>query len=385
MRLTKFLAALAFGLALAFNAAAGDFFKTVRWDNDSAPKFDAKQSSFVFTMHTGKLPKGAVVDFATAIGLKTDGGPERWVCEVYDGKRWRCDDGPVSFTVKWYKSENPTTYMHTFILEKTVKREVKVRLRTLDKTADPAKVYFKAVPWWVPLYMAVSTKPVKDRRSMLLLGNSFTYFGGTYIALHEIARTQGRTLDMTLNIKGGMSFAQHLKLEKTLEAISSRAPYDIALLQNNSFSASLYASDRIANADIMAAAVAMAAKVREFSPNTRMVLERTWSYADKNYRGFGSYEAFDAALQEGAEDLASAMHAELSPIGPAFILGREQRLPLYVKDNFHQSVTGAYLKACVNYLFLFREPFTDGVSDYGLDPATAAACRAIATKVVNLE
>lgn len=382
MRLTKFFTALAFGLALAFNAAAGDFFKVARWDKDSAPGFDAKQSSFVFTLHTGKLPKGAAVDFGATLSVSKEGGPERWVCEVYDGKAWRSDDGPVSFTLRWYKSGNPTTYLHSFTLAKAVRKKVRVRLRSLDSASNPeAKVHFPSKTW-VSAEMAVSTLPVKDRTNMLLLGNSFTYFCGSYYALREIARSQGHAIDMTLNLKGGQSLGQHLKLEKSKEAIASNAPYDIALLQNNSVSAAQYASDREGNAKIMEAAILMAERVRKFSPNVRLVLERTWSYAKSDFRGFGSYEAFDAALQEGAEEIAGAMKAELSPIGKAFIIGRERGLDLYWKDDFHQSFTGAYLKACVNYLIFFGEPFTEGVSDYVLDPETAALCRAIAKSVV---
>ena len=411
---------LAFGLALAFNAAAGDFFAVARWHQTSStigcnweaehsladtagvatmsfvgkrPVYATHKNSvavssvrrgdcFVFSFPVEDLPEGAVVDFGATLCVTAKGGPERWVCEVLDGRRWRSDDRKVSFTVKKYKGGNPSTYLHTFTLKNAVKGEVRVRLRSLDSSENPdAQIYFAQIPW-VSAYLAVSTLPVRDSRSLVLLGNSFTYFCGTYYALREIARSQGRTLDMTLNLKGGMSLGQHLKLEKSQEAISSHAPYDIALLQNSSVSAAEYASDRQKNSHIAKDAVTMASRVREHSPAALLVLERTWAYANKDFRGFGSYEAFDAALQEGAEELSAKMGAELSPIGRAFILGRERGLNLYWRDSFHQNFTGAYLKACVNYLFLFGEPFTDGVSDYVLDPATAALCRAIAAEVV---
>ena len=448
MRLRKFFAALALGLALAVNASAGDFFAVARWHHTqkTSPAHSPEEASavslpprtkpaqktspaeatsgdwtvsrclqdtagvatlsfegrgeccyvkkavavssvrsgdsFVFTFPVEDLPEGAVVDFGATLNVTAAGGPERWVCEVYDGRSWRSDDGPVSFTVKWYKGGNPTTYMHSFTLRKAVRKEVRVRLRSLDDSTDPdAKLYFQPVQW-IPAYLAVSTIPVKDRKSLVILGNSFTYFGGTAFALREIARSQGRTLDITINLKGGQNFGQHLKLEKSMEAISSHAPYDIALLQNSSPSAAQYAADRENNRAILEDAVTLASRIREHSPKARLVLERTWSYSNKGYRGFGSYEAFDEALQNGSEEISAAMKAELSPIGKAFILGRERGLRLYWKDNFHQNFTGAYLKACVNYLYLFGEPFTDGVSDYTLDPDTAALCRAIATEVV---
>ena len=421
MRIRRLLIMLAFGLALAFNAAAGDYFAVARWHQTAARKstvwdvnhhlvdtsgkavlsFVSKGAEFShvkksvavssvkegdwfeFCFRTGKLPRGAVVDFGLTLAVSAKGAPERWICEVYDGKAWRSDDGPVSFTLKWFKGGNPSTYLHSFTLSNAIRKKVRVRVRSLDSSTNPeAKVYFATIPW-VSAYMAVSTLPVRDRTSMVLLGNSFTYFGGTYYALREIARSQGHTLDMTLNLKGGQSLGQHLKLAKSQEAISLRAPYDVALLQNSSVSAAEYSSDTLGKASILADAVTMAERVREHSPTVRIVLERTWAYANKDYRGFGSYEAFDAALQDGAERISAAMGAELSPIGRAFILGRERGLHLYWKDRFHQSFAGAYLKACVNYLLLFGEPFTAGVSDYTLDPDTAALCRQIAAEVVN--
>ena len=419
MRSLKLFAALAFGLALAFNAAAGDYLAVARWHqsaesvvynwmvdhtlsdtsgvatmtftgkrpvycthkNSVAVSCVSRGDCFVFTFPLGGLPAGAIVDFGTSLSVTEGGGPERWVCEVLDGGRWRSDDGRrASLTVKKYKGGNPSTYLHSFTLKAAVKDEVQVRLRSLDSSENPdAKIYFPQIPW-ISAYLSVSTIPERDRRNMLLLGNSFTYFCGTYYALREIARSQGHGLDMTLNLKGGVSFGQHLKLEKSQEALSSHVPYDVALLQNGSVTAAQYISEIVRS--IAEDCVAMAGEVRKYSPKARVVLERTWSYANKDYRGFGSYEAFDAALQEGAEKLSAKMDAELSPIGQAFILGRERGLKLYWRDNFHQNFTGAYLKACVNYLLLFGEPFNDSVSDYTLDPATAALCRAIAAEVV---
>ena len=90
----------------------------------------------------------------------------------------------------------------------------------------------------------------------------------------------------------------------------------------------------------------------------------------------------DAALQNGTEILAAAMNAEISPIGNAFIKGRELALPLYWGDSFHQNWLGAYLKACVNYLVIFGEPFNGYVTDYTVGEEQAEACRRIASETV---
>ena len=338
---------------------------------------------FLFTLKVGKLPKGSQIDFATSMGVLSAGAPEKWICEVFDGKKW-CSDGPdCQFTLKHYEKTNPTTYLHSFILKKACKKEVKVRLRCLESSSDPkTEVLFLYYPW-VTAYLAAFTEPAKDVTKAVFLGNSFTFFGGSFVAFHEIAMSQGHRVDMNINLKGGQQFGQHLRLERSMDAVNAGG-YQIAVLQNLSRSASLYDKDPVENAAFLDDAVTLADKVRASSPGCRVILERTWAFAGKDgsWLGYGNAEDFDAALARGSKLIGEAMGAEVSPIGEAFILARERDLPVYFKDNFHQGFLGAYLKACVNYLFIFHEPFSGEVSDFGLPADQAAECRRIATSVV---
>ena len=60
----------------------------------------------------------------------------------------------------------------------------------------------------------------------------------------------------------------------------------------------------------------------------------------------------------------------------------EQGLKLIYSDNKHQNREGAYMKACINYLFVYKTRFTSNVSNCGLDAATAKSIRDIAERVV---
>ena len=75
----------------------------------------------------------------------------------------------------------------------------------------------------------------------------------------------------------------------------------------------------------------------------------------------------------------------ISPIGEGFKIGRAQNLTLLHTDNRHQSREGAYLKACINYLLIYKQPFTTTVSDCGVKRKTAAIIRKIAEQVVLSE
>ena len=78
----------------------------------------------------------------------------------------------------------------------------------------------------------------------------------------------------------------------------------------------------------------------------------------------------------------------LSPIGKAFAKARNEygftsayNYLLYT-DNYHPHRYGAYLKACVNYLLLYGQPFGDHPADCDVPPAEAAKLRAAAEAVV---
>ena len=341
---------------------------------------------FILTAYTHyPLKKGDDIDVSVYMGIDREGGPSKWKCEYFDGRKWRGTGEEVSFTLKKYKSANETSYVKTFTLPKGFKKnypgQVKVRLRCLESAADPeANVYFMHNPR-VGAYLAVWPEGAHTTTRVLMLGNSFTFFGSASLALLEIAHSQGHRLDVGINVKGGQNFGQHLGLERSQQTVAAGG-YQIALLQNQSQASSFFATDPVKYAYLMDDAKTLAAEVRKYSPSCRLILERTWASPKENWRGFGSAEAFDEALQKGTEQLAPAMGAELSPLGNAFILGRELGLPLYWTDNFHQNYLGAYLKACVNYLVLFGEPFRGEVSNWGQDPGQAKLCRQIAEKVV---
>ena len=138
----------------------------------------------------------------------------------------------------------------------------------------------------------------------------------------------------------------------------------------------------------------LSAAIKEKSPGSKVILESVWSYPYKtlgNFLGFGSYENFDAMQWQGSCAIADADPNTdiVSPIGKAFALARSAEYGftdkynwLLYTDNYHPNRYGSYLKACVNYLILFGEPFGAHPADCDIPPAEAAKLREIAMKTV---
>ena len=223
-----------------------------------------------------------------------------------------------------------------------------------------------------------------DSLYVLCLGNSFTYFYDSPKMLESIAASEGHCLIVRAEAVGGYSFYRHLQDLKSISAIEARA-YDIVFLQDQSQAAARYGSDKKRYKLIAKDACALVSRVRMYSPEGRIYIERTWAYEGNHIGGFPSVEVFDKYLAQGTQAIAKHAKASVSPIGEAFALCRQERpdIRLFEPDNKHQSASGSYLKSCVNYQLIYHQPFDERVTDCELDPEQAAFLRSLAERVTR--
>ena len=223
----------------------------------------------------------------------------------------------------------------------------------------------------------------KDRNEIwvLCIGNSFTYYYDADIMLQDIAASQGIRMQIGKFLKGGQTFGQHLKLEKSLQAVDFGG-YDYAFLQDQSVNAARYARD--GDQQVLEDLKTLKSRIVRKSPDCKIILERTWSYSGKEAGGFDTAANLDKYLEKGNKELASKAHTWLSPIGIAFNTVCKDRpdIKLLSADDKHQGPAGSYLKACVNYLVITGLRFHGNVDRCGLNPETAAYLRSVAEKTV---
>ncbi|MBP3497043.1 MAG: hypothetical protein J6K33_04325 [Alistipes sp.] len=351
----------------------------------------------LFAVPVAKAEAGEQFDFMCTMTAMEEDAPKYWIFEYWDAGRWnslqselRCaeDNSAIrySFYNKYFRSAHNTSFAQSFTISEPIENGcVKVRLRAL--TGGNGKVKLTGNSKYVSLQLIRynSAPKVADTKRMLFIGNSFTYFYGTPFMFKEIARSQGHQVDAVISVKGGQEFSEHLQLERSREAIM-QGGFDYAFLQDTSPNAAKYADTQ--NRSILKASRAINELTRKYSPNCEIIYEQTWACPHDDYRGYGSYERLDSLLQRGSQMLAAEL-AEfdivISPIGEGFKIGRAQNLTLLHTDNRHQSREGAYLKACINYLLIYKQPFTTTVSDCGVKRKTAAIIRKIAEQVVLSE
>ena len=359
----------------------------------------------LFSVPVKDFPSRSFVEFDATLSFEP-GAPVNWVIEWRDGDKW-IEGKHIEAVVPSFTAQNRyVSVFQTFRLTEPVEDgEVQVRIRALEGGYLPefpglteaetlllekAKVGSGAMlvtSAYVGAYLQdFGVVPPKDTLDVLCIGNSFTYYLSCPGMLKELAWNEGHYIDVEASLKGGWTMGKHKTLETTV-FLAAKGGYDFMILQDQSQIPAKVGMDKKANAQAVDDMASLAAFIRENSPECRTIVECTWAYPGKDgdCGGFGTMKAFDKYAEKGAKIMAKAIDkSEVSPIAEAFAIVREERpeIDLYDADRKHPSLMGSYLKSCVNYLVIYREPFGDNPADCRVEAEVAAYLRSVAERVV---
>ena len=337
-----------------------------------------------FTVPSQTLSASARVSFMTNMMALSSPAVSDWVLEYKKDGTWTAAGEDNDFYIKYFSAYQYTTFTQSFTLGSALNnKDLEMRIRVTELSGgSSADVAFCKSSWQGVNIDIWDGLAVKDKKRVLVLGNSFSYYHATNFILHQLALSQGHDMKMYTHIKGSQTFANHMNLERSQDAIS-KGNFDYAFLQDQSQQHSNYYMDPTANRSILNDTKSIIEQIKQKSSAVCPILENTWSYSASSYNGFGSHEMFDKALYGGGLLISDAADCWLSPIGVAFQKARAAGIQdLYHSDDKHPGTNGSYLKACVNYLMIYGEAFTADAADNIIDPTTAAKLRKIAEEVV---
>lgn len=352
----------------------------------------------MLVMPADKKRHGKYVELDLMLGTRPD-SPRYFVVEYLENGQWklsqaalRTSEEGIQYNVKCSGRDNePADVIQTIRFDKAVKGDVKVRLRVsgniscsgkpLAADAEDGGVRLLSYGYICGFFADYGDVAPKDTTKLGWLGNSFTFVNCADFILKQLAWNEGHYLDMRVSTYPGARFRNHLILGTSLDMITEGG-YEYVILQDQSQQAAKYGRDETSN--IKEHSQTLSSVLRYFSPDCKLIYEETWAYEQDEFGGFGSFAEFDRCADKGAAALAEIIKGEVSPIAQAFAIVRAERPDInpYSTDFHHPADYGAYLKACVDYLVIFKQPFGNNPADFALDPEVTAYLRNVAERVV---
>ena len=402
---------------LPSTSGSSGYISVVRGDANAGREFTRTVNSYkptvstmvegdywLYTLPVKRLEAGTAVEFDATMAGEAN-SPKYFIVEYLDGGVWKSveedlltapEDPSIRYTYKCSGVASGTNYQHASIMQTIrfaapVEGAVQIRCRAVGRytcAGGTQSISASSSASLLPPYgfsgsyvQNLGTAVPGDTKKVLCLGNSFSYYSNPAWMLKEIAWNEGHYLNVKGHFKGSQNFGQQLGLSFSTDAIDIGG-YDYAFIQDQSQNPATYGRD--GTASIAANCTALADKIRAKSASCQVILEQTWTFSASNYGGFTDFATFESYNAAGARAMAEAAGTWVSPIGVAFRIVREgtSGINLYHTDNKHQSVYGAYLKACVNYLVLYGEAFGSSPADCGIEPSKAAYLRSVAEQVV---
>ncbi len=188
-------------------------------------------------------------------------------------------------------------------------------------------------------------------KSILFIGNSYTYFnGGVDAMLKNIALAEGDTLYTESLTVGSASFSTFCNNPETFNRIRSRA-WDYVVLQEQSQLPSFPPSQ--VEAECYPFAKQLCDSIRANDSCTQILFFMTWGRENgdqsncANYPPLCTYDGMQQRLRESYVQMADDNNAIVVPVGLAWKYVRDNypEINLYQSDESHPSVAGTYLAA----------------------------------------
>ncbi len=230
-----------------------------------------------------------------------------------------------------------------------------------------------------PYPMCGFVPPQREERSVLFLGNSYTFYNDMPKIVQDLAASVGDVLVKDENTVSSYTFEDHLsdgesigKMKQggwdyvVLQEQSTRPVKDISLVETQTFA-------KAAELD----------SIREMAnPVGDVMFYMTWGRKN-SYDGM-SFNEMNDLLRERYRTMQSNQNGLISPVGAVWRYVRDNHsgLELYDPDESHPSNIGSYLSAVTFYTSIFQKDPTALNFDFDLSADDAKTIRAAVKAVV---
>ncbi|MGB1038612.1 MAG: hypothetical protein ACPGYY_08190 [Bacteroidia bacterium] len=199
-----------------------------------------------------------------------------------------------------------------------------------------------------------------DSKSVLFIGNSYTYYNNMPNLLKQIALSAGDTLDVVSHTPGGRRISQHANDPQVYDLIRSR-PWDYVVVQCQSQEPSF--SDGQVATDVFPYAKQICDSIRSNSTCSIPLFYMTWGRKNGDSRNcpffppLCTYEGMDSILHSNYMKMGEQNDSEVAPVGAVWreLRTSSKSIDLYHSDESHPSFMGSMAIAYTFYTSIFRK------------------------------
>jgi len=192
-----------------------------------------------------------------------------------------------------------------------------------------------------------------DTLKVLFVGNSHTYFNNMPWLFDSLSESAGRAVIVDMSAPGGYTLQQHSTNATTINMIS-QGDWDYVVLQEQS---QIPVINYWRFNNMYPAARRLGSLITQHNESTAFFMTWGWKYGGQHTIGgyssplFVDYFHMQESVRVAYESIATELSATLCPVGMAWKRARtiDTLVDLWMSDNYHPTLKGSYLTACVFY------------------------------------
>jgi len=227
-----------------------------------------------------------------------------------------------------------------------------------------------------------------DTLRVLFVGNSQTYFNNMPDLFDSLSESGGRPLITGMSAPGGYTLEQHTNDSTTISMIEQGNWHYVVLQEQSQIPTinhwrfnSMYPATRRLDSTIT-----------QHNESTTFFMTWGWKYGGQMiYNGdsspfFVNYFHMQESVRVAYESIASELSATLCPVGMAWARARtiDTLVDLWMPDNYHPTLKGSYLAACVFYSVFFKASPVGLPYNGGLSPEDALFFQNVAWQTISV-
>ena len=289
------------------------------------------------------LAAGNAVDFMATLRSSGGGIPRYWIFEYYEDGQWKsaeqdlktaAEDTSVKYSLFMTTEDDIyTSFCQNYVLASDASESLRMRLRAVGSvgsgggsvTASSSNClcfgnyYNNYVGCEIAVYRDI---PVKDTHKAFFVGNSYTYYHGSYFMFEQIARSQGHLLRIRPAIMGGVGMGYHVNYAHVKAAVAEGG-YDYAFIQESGVNLWKYYEGSLPST--LTNCQKMVDNLRAVTPDVQCSIEDTWAAPKDDYYGYGEFDTLHRLILGGALSVASGTGSWMTPRRRIFPPGFQQR------------------------------------------------------------